>query len=119
MSRALIPMRSPRGAWAAVACRSGPPGPGRGVRGKVGLTGELSDRDDVTNDGPGCLAADHVANDGLHGEVRAAQVHGDVCVEQLGRRVEECAAGGQPDRVHTRQSMRPNSATAACTAAWA
>jgi hypothetical protein len=48
---------------------------------------------------PGRLAPDHVADDGLHREVRAAQVHGDVCVEQLGRRVDERAARGQARRV--------------------
>src|SRR3954465_3104046 len=82
----------------SVARRPGEPRLGRHVGGEVRLTAELGDRDDVDHR-PGRIAPDHVADDGLHREVRAAQVHGDVCVEQLGRRVDERAAGGQARRV--------------------
>ena len=81
-----------------VARRSGEPGFGCDVRGEVGLTAELGDRDDV-DDCPGRLAADHVSDDSLHREVRAAQIHRDVRVEQFGRRVEQRAARGQASRV--------------------
>jgi hypothetical protein len=49
--------------------------------------------------GVGPAAGHHVGDRGLHEEERAAQIDGDVSVEQLRSGVEQGAAGGQPGGV--------------------